>query len=170
MLCCLFFCWYHHPYHTFADLSLYIYIFLQLTCTVNITHHFIIQENDDTETSGGLGRRSTRARAQTVFFTDTTLQESYDRERGRDGSDDDDGSASEGGESNESSDDEVPVRRKSSRSNAFRGGMKEPSDSIADLTRTEEPSNNKKRRGARAQRSSLEASGGGDESEDESEL
>ena len=47
--------------------------------------------------------------------------------------------------------------------------MKEPSDSIADLTRTEEPSNNKKRRGARAQRSSLEASGGGDDSEDESD-
>ena len=45
--------------------------------------------------------------------------------------------------------------------------MKEPSDSIKDLTRTEEPSNNKKRRGARTQRSSLEA--GEDDSEDESD-
>lgn len=114
--------------------------------------YIIYTKDNETE-----GRKPKRARAQTQFFTDNTQQGSFERD---DDEESDGGSASEGEESNESSEDEqLPVRRKSSRSNAYRASMRDPT--IAEgLVRDDEPesssSGGKKSRAARPKRSSLE--------------
>ena len=94
--------------------------------------------------------------------------------------DDDDNASGEDEASNESSDGgDVPIRRKSSRSTAFRGEMKDPSNSIADLLKIADaemdpPNNNnkKKRRGARQakQRSSLEGRNESEEDDDDADM
>jgi len=105
--------------------------------------------NDEGENAGsGVVRRSDRARQHTKFFHRN---------------DDDDDDANPDG----SSDGEAPaaVRRKSSRSTAFRGNMKDPSDSLADLLKSVVPTasndgGNRTRCGTRRQsfrRSSLKA-------------
>ena len=102
--------------------------------------------------------------------------------------DDDEASSGEDGVSNESSDEgnnhnnnnSIPTRRKSSRATAFRGEMKDPSNSIADLLKIadaaarDDPSTNTKmrakRRGARQakqQRSSLEGRNKSEEDDDD---
>ena len=130
-----------------------------------------IHQDNDSETSGGGGggRRSRRARTQTVFFTENADQ--VERDRGIDNSDDDD-DASEGVESNESSDEggQIPMRRKSSRSTAFRGGMREPSDSVNNLYQDTDPSNKKSRGARQAKKSSLQGKGNGNESESDEDM
>eukprot|EP00584_Thalassiosira_punctigera_P005019 CAMPEP_0172532664 /NCGR_PEP_ID=MMETSP1067-20121228/5630_1 /TAXON_ID=265564 ORGANISM="Thalassiosira punctigera, Strain Tpunct2005C2" /NCGR_SAMPLE_ID=MMETSP1067 /ASSEMBLY_ACC=CAM_ASM_000444 /LENGTH=2277 /DNA_ID=CAMNT_0013317209 /DNA_START=169 /DNA_END=7002 /DNA_ORIENTATION=+ len=135
--------------------------------------------NADDVVENASGRRSTRSRKQATFFTDTTTSQ-----RKGSGEDDDDNVsvASEGADnaSDEDIEEEAPavVRRKSSRSTAFRGGMKDPSNSIADLLKPIETMAKKKprtSRGARQQaskRSSLEGSDGSedDEGSDEDDM
>ena len=124
------------------------------------------------------GRRSKRTRTRTAFF-----EAAKGEEREISGDDDgeaevdgDDGEAEVDGDGGDDSEVEVVaeapasarVRRKSSRSTAFRGGMADPSSSIADLLKPITPAGkgkgDRQRRGARAGRSSLER-----ESEEESE-
>ena len=93
-----------------------------------------------------------------------------------DDDDDDDEASGEDVASNESSDEgnTIPTRRKSSRSTAFRGEMKDPSNSIADLIKIADAAastsnNRKRRRGARQakQRSSLEGRNKSDDDDDD---
>ncbi|KAL7538247.1 hypothetical protein ACHAXR_009189, partial [Thalassiosira sp. AJA248-18] len=129
------------------------------------------ENDDDNMENAGQSRRSTRARHQTIFFTETDGQDGDSFEKD---DNDDDANASEGGGSDDDDDEEVmPVRRKSSRSTAFRGEMKDPSNSIADLlkkavdTTAGGGGSKKKRRGGNNKRSSLEAGGGGDSDDDD---
>ena len=144
---------------------------ISLLHTCFSTSNSIQQDNADDE-GDSTERRSTRSRQQTVFFGDG---------KGKDNADED-GNNSENdsnvdGEENAASEEEqseeesaAPVRRKSSRSTAFRGGMKDPSNSIADLLKNDAPVQAKKSRGRAAKhkkRSSLEASAESDEDFDE---
>ncbi|KAL9182865.1 hypothetical protein ACHAXT_004144 [Thalassiosira profunda] len=126
-------------------------------------------ENDDDAEGSGRGRRSSRARNQTAFFAENADEAGSDRD------DESDEDASEGTEGSESEEEEaMPARRKSSRATAFKGGMKDPSNSIADLLKTaDEPAGgggSKKRRGARVARSSLEGNGSDDDMDEDDDV
>lgn len=149
---------------------------LQAECIVLHSKHNISQDNVDDEGYSS-GRRSTRSSRQQF------------KNKGKDSADDDNTNNTNNNNENdseqenassaeeESEEEEAPVRRKSSRSTAFRGGMKDPSNSIADLLKKNDVQNNyspvqatkKSSRSSRAakqkKRSSLEASAA--ESEDE---
>jgi chromodomain-helicase-DNA-binding protein 1 len=106
----------------------------------------------------------------------------FSEDKGKDNADEDDTNENDSEEENPSSEEDsedeeeeeesIPVRRKSSRSTAFRGGMKDPSNSIADLLKNDgqySPLQAKKsRRAARhKKRSSLEASVESDNDDDD---
>jgi hypothetical protein len=128
-----------------------------------------LRQSSNLHAEGQIQRRSTRARKQRTFFADNVVQP-----KGGGKDNDNIGSvASEGGDGDPSDDEEasaeeeeeVVVSRKSSRSTAFRGEMKDPSNSIADLLKP--LSAKKARRGARVKRSSIETTGDSDEGSDE---
>lgn len=132
------------------------------------------QDNADDEGESS-GRRSTRSRQQTVFFSERGKDNADEDDTNENDSDDDEDNPSSEEESEDEDEKEtIPVRRKSSRSTAFRGGMKDPSNSIADLLKNGAQNStvqSKKRRAARhKKRSSLEASAESDSDDDESSV
>ena len=134
----------------------------------------IQQENDDVEYTGS--RRSTRTRSQTVFFTQEP-EEGHENESEDDADekfsnasvsdDDDDNDDNDNDNGEEEEEEATPVLRKSSRSTAFRGAMKDPGNSIADLLRSASDSDshakNNRKPAKQQKRSSLESSGKEDE-------
>jgi len=123
-------------------------------------------ESDGIEQEGGR-RRSSRARMQTEKYANN---ENSDREGSSKGDD-----SHEVEEISDGSDQEAaaPVQlRKSSRTNAFRGAMKDPTDSIQDLLKRSDAFilDPPKRRGKSGKKTpSMESSGNDDEDDDEAE-
>lgn len=111
-----------------------------------------------------------------MFFSDGKGKDNADEDDNNNNSENDSNDDKEENPSSEEESEEesaAPVRRKSSRSTAFRGGMKDPSNSIADLLKNDvqsSPAQAKKSRSRAARqkkRSSLEASAESDEDFDE---
>ena len=111
-----------------------------------------------------------------MFFSDGKGKDNADEDDNNNYSENDSNDDKEENPSSEEESEEesaAPVRRKSSRSTAFRGGMKDPSNSIADLLKNDvqsSPAQAKKSRSRAARqkkRSSLEASAESDEDFDE---
>lgn len=77
----------------------------------------------------GTRRTSSRAKAQTIFYTEATEADGLGGESGSEASD------AEMDEEEEEEEEEEPVRRKSSRSTKFRACLKDAPDGISDLLR-----------------------------------
>ena len=128
--------------------------------------------NDDGEDEGaGRGRRSGRTRQRTGFFAGAGNDDDDDDDAGSDELElENEEEEEEDAEEEEEEEEEAPAaRRKSSRSTAFRGEMKDPSNSIADLLKMSAVASGdggKKRRGSR-QRSSLESRESDDDADDD---
>ena len=130
------------------------------------------QDNADDEGECSSGRRSTRSRQKPGFFSEDKGNADEDDTNENDSDEEEEKPSSEEGESEDEEDESAPARRKSSRSTAFRGGMKDPSNSIADLLKNGAQNSpvqaKKSRRAARhKKRSSLEASTESDEDDDD---